>query len=391
MRYPALLCTLLLSAYSHCVAAQWLQTTGVAPLTGQSSADARQQAINDAITQALQYSGVSLSSVQTLSQGVLTQDSIRIQSQGQVQQILVLEEQQQDGLLSVTLQLDIQADAEIQQCQQSGLRNHFALTRAGFANPQQARDGQIFDIPQAFSKQLFALMSQAELNVRPTPYFKEALDVAPFFSQQYDYDEQLIDYVGNASNSQFVLLSHITDVSLGQQLNSDYAFWADDSFARFFNVEFILFDALSFEKVWQQAYHTQGPWDFDKTALVDVHSGIFWQSQYGRSVSALSQQVMYDLNQALQCQPSKGQIKHIEDQQVIINLGKDNGLTLGQELTLAHNSQTVTYAGKRLPRQITTLYRVEITQLYQHSAVASNVSKRPLQNIQLNDLVLVNP
>ncbi|WP_462157601.1 flagellar assembly protein T N-terminal domain-containing protein [Pseudoalteromonas sp. GB56] len=387
MRPIVLLIVILMAFSSAHVHGQWLQTTGSASMEEVSTETARSQAISDAIKQALQYSGLSLSSVQTLTNGVLTQDKLSLTSQGAVGQMHVLEEQQENGMLTVTLQIEVLNEEN--QCQQSNVINHFALTRTAMENPQQARDGQIFDIPNAFTKQLYALMSQAQLSMQPTAFYQDPISVKSFFSNQYAYDENVIDYISDASNSQYVLFSQITDTSVGNEHDKGYAFWKDDSYERYFNVEFILFDGLSFEKIWQKAYQTQALWEFEKTALVDVNSGVFWQSKYGRTISELSEQVMYDLNQTLQCLPTKGQIKHIDGDQVIINLGRSNGLSEGQQLTLAYSSNAITYEGKHLPKQVTSLFSVEIKQLYQHSAVAVNTSKRPLSNIQLNDLVLV--
>ncbi|MFY8272942.1 flagellar assembly protein T N-terminal domain-containing protein [Pseudoalteromonas sp. SSDWG2] len=367
--------------------AQWLEATGRAVLADQSTEQARAQAVSDAIKQALQYSGLSLSSVQTLTNGVLTEDHLSLQSQGAIGQIHILEEQQENGIFSITLQMEVYGDQS--QCKQADFINHFALTRTALVNPQHARDGQIFDIPYAFTKQLYALMSQAQLSIAPTAFYQNPVAVADFFTHQHAYDQSVIDYIRSASNSQFVLFSQITDTSLGQKRDNGYAFWRDDSFQRYFNVEFILFDGLSFEKLWQQSYQTEAQWEFDKTALVDVNSGIFWQSKYGRSITKLSERIMYDLNKVTQCLPTKGQIKHIDGEQVIINLGSSNGLQQGQQLTLAYSNNVIDSNGTTLPRQVTSLYKVEITQLHQHSALAKNISARPLSNIQINDLVLV--
>lgn len=388
MRYLASVCALMIALISPSVSAQWLQTTGVATLEDGDTETARANAVSDAIKQALLYSGLELSSVQTLTNGVLTQDHLSLQAHGQVQQMQLLEEQQSDGMISVTMQIEVLDNP--QQCPEQDFISHFALTRTALDNPQQARYGQIFDVAPAFTKQLYAIMSQTQLAMLPIPYFKEAVDVSPFFTQQFQYDENVLEYIRDKSNSQYVLLSQITDISTGKQLNNDYAFWQDESYNRYFNVEFALFDALSFEKIWQKAYQTQGPWQFEKTARIDVNSGTFWQSQYGRAITALSEKVMFDLNNELRCLPTRGLIQHIDGDQVVVNLGKANGLVMGQQLTLAHSSNLTTYAGKRLPRQVTTLHRVEVNQLYQHSAIATNIGKRPLANIQLNDLVLLS-
>ena len=383
MRRLLILCCCL---FTLCPAyAQWLQTTGVASLNDGNAQDARERAVSDAISQALMYSGLELSSVQTLTNGVLTQDQITLHSAGQVEQVHILEERQENDTLSVTIQLEVANT--LSQCTQNDLVSQLAITRTALENPQQARQGQIFDIASAYSKQLFAIMEQADLALKPVAYFQQAFDVSHFFSRQYQFDQNVLDFLGTQTNSQYVLLSQITDISVGEQLNNNYAFWQSDSFTRYFNIEFALFNSLTFEKVWQQAYQAQAPWDFKKTARVDVHSGRFWQSQYGQKIVDTSGQAMFDINQVLACLPTIGTIQHIDGEQLFINLGKNNGLELGQTLTLAHKSHVITQQGFTLPRSITTLHSYRVEQVHQHSAVLSPNSKTLKRAIQINDLV----
>ena len=152
MRYLASVCALMIALISPSVSAQWLQTTGVATLEDGDTETARANAVSDAIKQALLYSGLELSSVQTLTNGVLTQDHLSLQAHGQVQQMQLLEEQQSDGMISVTMQIEVLDNP--QQCPEQDFISHFALTRTALDNPQQARYGQIFDVAPAFTKQL---------------------------------------------------------------------------------------------------------------------------------------------------------------------------------------------------------------------------------------------
>lgn len=387
-RAVTVLITLGFLLFSQVSLAKWYHTTGVAPIKNNDIEQARSQAVADAIKQALMYSGASLSSVQTLTNGVLTQNQLVVESHGQVKHIQLVEEQQINGQLNVQVQLDILTEEN--QCPSAKLTNHVALTHTALLHPDQARNGQIFDIPRAYIEQLNALMAQADLHAKATPYFKQAINVASFFTQQYQYSQPLLASIGKNSNSQYILLSQISDISLGEQLNSQYAFWQKDAHQRFFNIEFILFDSLTLEKIWQKAYQTHAPWEFKKTAKVDVNSGVFWQSKYGRAITELSETLMYELNNQLRCLPTHGVIEGISNGQVIVNLGKANGLKKGQRVTLAHSNDFINYHQQRFVNRVTTLQQLEIQQVYQHSAVATTLNNAPLGNFQLNDVVTLS-
>ena len=72
------------SPFTH---AQWYESTGHAVIQNSDIPGAKAAAIKDAITQALVFSGARVSSVQTLVDGVLTQDQLKISSQGEIQKI----------------------------------------------------------------------------------------------------------------------------------------------------------------------------------------------------------------------------------------------------------------------------------------------------------------
>ena len=87
------------------------------------------------------------------------------------------------------------------------------------------------------------------------------------------------------------------------------------------------------------------------------------------------------------CLPTQGKILHIENDTLIINLGKAHGLQQGQILNIAHHNYITDAQGNKLPHKITTLNQVKVTQLYQQSAVATSIDKQPLPAIQINDII----
>ena len=89
------------------VRAEWFEVIGYGGIVDGNTTIARQAAVKDAITQALIFSGATVSSVQTVADGLLEQDELKIKTHGQIQHVNLINEQQQGDKYSVTLHFDI--------------------------------------------------------------------------------------------------------------------------------------------------------------------------------------------------------------------------------------------------------------------------------------------
>jgi hypothetical protein len=79
----------------------------------------------------------------------------------------------------------------------------------------------------------------------------------------------------------------------------------------------------------------------------------------------------------------------MENNKLVINLGKAHGLEKGQQLSIAHHNYLTDAQGNTMPHTITTLNRIRVEQLYQHSAIAVSINDQPLPGVQINDIVEV--
>lgn len=382
-----LLLVLTLFLYSAAVQAEWYEVTGYANILNSNVADARKAAVKDAITQALIFSGATVSSVQTVADGLLSQDQLKIKAHAEIQQATLISEEQSNNDYMVTLHLDIYSTKE--QCTQQQFHKQVTVTQSQLIQPHQARLGQIFDIAKASSQRLYNTLSERATAIKAIPYINSAINVRPFFSQRFNYDPALIETLSNNSNSQYVLFSQITDIAQGKQLNSDYAFWQGDQYLRSFKVDFALYDALTRDQVWQNHYAVQGVWPFEKTTLIDVYSDQFWQSNYGSQIQGVFNKVSQDLNTAVGCMPIKGKILHIDGDRLAINLGKVHGIKAGQTLAIMQKNNFTTQQGMMLSNHRQTIDQLKVIQVNEQTAITTNLHIRPLSNIQLNDIVQV--
>lgn len=374
-----------LLTFSTSTYAQWFESTGHAQIQNGDISSAKSAAIKDAITQALVFSGARVSSVQTLVDGVLTQDQLKISSHGEIQKIELVSEQRQSEQFAITLRLDVFAQTE--QCPQSHFNKFIAVTQSQLVHREHALMGQIFDINKVVSKSLFNALQKTKMSALPVAYYNKAINVGSYFTQQYDYSNAQLEELSSRSNAQYVLLSQITNLAPSEKLNNDYAFWQDETYQRSYAVEFMLFDGTTYEQLWQNSYRTQAIWPFKKTAIIDVNSDRFWQSPFGQSISDINQTVSYDIQAAMACFPTKGKIMHMENSKLVINLGKDHGLKKGQLLSIAHHNYLTDAKGNTMPHTITTLNTIRVEQLYNQSAIAVSINDKPLPGVQINDVV----
>jgi len=384
LAFAGLSATALLT-FSAFTQAQWYESTGHAQIQNGDIAAAKSAAIKDAITQALVFSGARVSSVQTLVDGVLMQDQLKISSHGEIQKIELVSEDRHSSKFAITLRLDIFAQAE--QCPQNSFNKFIAVTQSRLVHREHAMMGQIFDINKAISKNIFTALQKSKMSAIPVAYYNNAISVDKYFSQQHDYSNAQLEEIASRSNAQYVLLSQITDLSTSDKLNNDYAFWQDETYQRGYNIEFVLFDGTTYEQLWENSYHTKAIWPFEKTTIVDVNSDRFWQSPYGKSITELNQSVSYDIQAAMACLPTQGKIMHMENSKIVINLGKAHGLKKGQMLSIAHHNYLTDAQGNTMPHTITTLNTIRVEQLYQQSAIAMSIDDKPLPGVQINDVV----
>jgi hypothetical protein len=369
------------------VKAEWFEVVGYGGIVDGDTSSARQMAVKDAITQALIFSGATVSSVQTVADGVLEQDELKIKTHGQIQHVNLINEQQQGDQYSVTLHLDIIPQQT--QCVESKFNKQITVTQSQLTQPEQARLGQIFDIPKASSQRLFNTLNERNMGVKMIPYIDKKLDVSAFFTQQFDYNANLIETLSRNSNSQYVLLSQITDISQGRKMNNDYAFWQSDAYMRNFKVDFALYDSQTSDQVWSQHYNTQGVWPHEKTKVVNVNSEEFWRTDYGQKIQTIFNKVSQDLNTAISCLKTTGKILMVDSDRLVVNLGQSHGLEVGQVLSLLHRSDLTSANGIQFAHHIQTIEQVVIEQVNAQNAIARNISTRPLSNIQINDIVQV--
>lgn len=367
--------------------AAWYESTGVAKIRNNGVSAARTLATEDAIKQALIFSGAKVTSVQSLANGVWQGESIQISQHGAVERIEVIDEIISGDTLQLTLRLNI--FAEERTCLGANVKKSLVTVPTQLQFVQQAQVGQIFSIASAIDKQLNHSFNQQNQLVQ-TRYRGQSLNISPFFDFPNQAQQDLVRQIAEQNNSHYVMFSQINDISLGDKQNSAVAFWQEDAYERYYTMESIIYDGFSGEKLWQESFQTSGIWQYKKAAKVNVNSKQFWQHDWGSNIQSLLSQIAQSVSEQLACEMTRGRILAVDGTQLTLGLGAAHEVTKGQIFAVAHKKV------KSLGQFSTTdyqqsIYKVRITQVNQQTAQAELIGNEFLANVQINDVVTIVP
>ncbi len=387
MQFSTVLFTLIINLlFSFYSSAQWYEVQGHARIDKSSIEIARSKAMENALKKALLVAGANVSSVQQVVNGLLTQDKISIRASGSVNSIELIDELHSGNLITVTIRADIFPQEK--KCFSLDLKKSILLTKSHLNHREQANIGKIYTIDSAVIRQLKHKLSKQSNYV----YSKLLLKSSSEFSRlneslQEDKIKQLAMSLADISDSQYVLFSEINDLSFEQERTNHWQIWQQSTYPRVFDFTIYLYNGINGELVWQNNYQSNAVWEFTKRKTIDVASTRFWQSNYGNMINALLDTMVSDIDKNLMCEPSEGKIVHVNGNQITINLGRHQGVKIGDEFSLLHIN-SFTDNGKRYAGYNVSPHKVKVVRVTKQTAVAITLDNELLGNIQINDLAV---
>lgn len=367
--------------------AQWYEAQGHASTAGSSVEVARAKAMENALKKALLVAGASVSSIQQVVNGLLTQDQISIRASGSVNSIELIDELHSDDLITVTVRADIFPQEK--QCFALDYKKSILLTKSHLIQRQQANIGKIYPIDAAVIRQLSNKLSNSSSYSSGKLLLKSSTEFSRLnTSFNEEKIKQLAISLADTSDSQYILFSEINDISFEDQRTNPWKVWQQSTYPRNFDLTLYLFNGLSGEQIWQNSYHNTAVWDFNKRKSVDVNAAVFWQSAYGNMINSLLDKIVTDIDDNVMCEPSEGKIVQVQGNQITINLGSHHGVKVGDEFTLLHSNNFISQQGKNYVGYNISPFKVKVTKLTRQSSTASTVDESLLGNIQINDLAV---
>lgn len=379
----ALLFLVILSSQTQ---AQWFESSATAIVIDNDWDHARERAIEKAVKSALVYSGGTISSLQQVSNGVLVENELILNNEGEIKALTILNEQKSiaDNNISVSLKVNIQATDK--QCYGSNFPKSIALSRFKLNTPEQATDGSIFDINKLISKTLFnqLKLSPQTLNVR------QFINSPIKLGEQY-YDNTQTDTLhslATTTDSQFFIYGEINDISVKFESKNSLGYWINNP-TRHFYLTIYLYDALQGQLISSNQYRTNAPWQYGKHEKANLQSKAFWEKDYGQAIIALLDDVIIDLEQELQCKQPTAKVISVDSNSIQINLGQDNGLKNGSMLSLFYSGTKKDQFGIERTSESQYQGTMKVIQVEKNSATLRTLNNLPLGNIQINDIARI--
>jgi hypothetical protein len=366
---------------------QWYESQGQALIINDDKPAARTRAIENALKQSLLVAGASVSSVQQVVNGLLTQDELSIRASGSVNSIELIDEIHSDGLMFVTIRADIFPQEK--QCFSADFRKSVLLTRSNLLHREQANIGAVYALDTVIMQKLGKKLQKNSRYINTKFALKNRTNFSKLNQSLYnDKIKQLSMSLSNATDSQYIIYSEINDISFLQGKTNDWQFWQQELFERNFAISLYVYDGLNGELVYENQYQGAAPWKFNKRARVDLNSNNFWKSDYAQMLTYTLDQAVDDLDENIMCEPTSGKIVRVSGNQITLNLGRNNGVKVGDEFTLLHSSNFTANNGHSYAGLNISPYKVKITQVSRQSATATTTDSRLLGNIQVNDLAV---
>ncbi|MBU2878403.1 MULTISPECIES: flagella assembly protein FlgT middle domain-containing protein [Alteromonadaceae] len=381
-------CTTLLVLLLLCprAFAVWQQGEATVKLDGADVSDVRVTAIKNAVADASFKNGSFVSAEDVVLDGLLVSSKSVITTQGQIQRVEVLSESVNEDVFNVIVRVEF---SPMFNCPHDGYNRSVLLTQFQVLKPQQASHGGIFDIGKQISKRI-----EQQLRAEQTSPKVRLIDKA--FTGVNSYDQIHLNeltnkaiYMSKEYGRQFVMFGFIRDISLFEQVKEELL--SDDvSLRRNFTIQVYVLDVYRHTIIFQESYHSEADWEYSDDYNVDTNNSLFWRSDYGRTVLNTVNGAVSDVANKLQCEQSFAQIVGTNNHKLIINMGLDNGLKLGDKFLLYKKRLPVSANG--LSHAALTAVNQGVYKVVQLDSLTAELSNDdPAQVINGDLLDLVSP
>lgn len=320
--------------------AAWYEATGQAVVVNGNKEAAKRAATQEALKQAMLFAGASVQSVTKLTNGLLKNEEMTIRSIGEVEQLELVDEIFSGDVVTVKVRADIFPKKKL--CSAQHDEKHFATTHFRIRDRSQLTQGNTPHFDKAFTQRLAQAMQTHTDNLRITY-------VAPHTAKfEHRYTDQNIRTLAAQSNTQFVIIGVINDMSMGEEKTSSlFLPWRNSAPLRVFSMSLQVFDGINGGLLFTSSYQSEEEWTFDRFEDVDEFSSTFWQSRYGQAVDNVINEAIEDVKESTACQPVTGRVINVANNRISVSLGRDNGITEKDEMYLYQAKEIIDNQGRK--------------------------------------------
>ncbi|MGL5359215.1 MAG: flagellar assembly protein T N-terminal domain-containing protein [Shewanella sp.] len=364
--------------------AQWIEASGEALITNGNISQAREEAINQAVSYATLSSGIHISSEQQTTNGNLTQNSFALNRYAQAMNIQLINEHIQGNKIKVSLRLELFEDPA-EQCPNGQLKAAILIPQAEVNDRAQLRYGQLEGLEQVIAEKLAHSIDGYSTTGFSHLHAQERLDITQDLVDVRGY--RLPSWLSEITDSQYVLIPQLIDISVEPTQSTFLGLW-DQAPQRHFKLQLQLYHGISGEALWRKEYHVSAPWEFERQDAIAPNSERFWRSAYGRNISLMLQQASRDIDETLHCRPLLGQVVSRQADRIIVNLGRKHGIKVDDkfQVVLQQNLPDRLNTMRPIASQSRATFKIE--QVSEESATAVLIDQNAVYNVQINDIAL---
>ncbi|MBE8718899.1 flagellar assembly protein T N-terminal domain-containing protein [Cellvibrio polysaccharolyticus] len=329
---------------------------------GQDTQAARQQAIEDAIRNALIKAGGQVDSTTDINNGMLINDRIRLRVSGRVSNVEVLDEHQRDGVYVVNIRALVVEGYDCRSQQSNHYNRDVLITGFPREKPQSSQVGQLHNIDTDFSTEIARRLYPAhQVLIQDEPSL--SLTSRTRYASPSVQASEAVKSLASKYQVQMVIAGSIVDLSM--LYPEDYARQtqasktirkignlfagkdsnklATDVRARHFALRLVVYDGISGSPIFDKDYADIGIWDARFTEITGFGSPRFWQTAYGRKVSEVINEAVNDAGKKINCQPFMVTARlhgQAPGNRVYIFAGANHGVKIGDAFDINHRSGT---------------------------------------------------
>lgn len=374
---------LLLSAPTR---AAWHTASGTAAILD-SVGEARDEAVNDAISNAMLEAGAQVSVVQNFKNGVLSNVGSSVTSSIPVRKVQVLSEQKTRGRIEVTVKVLLD-ESQVTSCAASSVKKAVLPLSFNYSD-QNAYQGSagIDTINRELSNAIFSRIAKSpSLLVRAQSNALLRGTNANIAPDQGMQDE--IIAATRQGHAQFLVTGTVNSAA-----SSDAGEGVFDKLfyqrTRTLSFTVNVYDGNDGSNIFSRQYDMVTDWPFKQGQFIDLRSELFTSSAFGQRMQKLVQRAGDDVAGLLQCRTIQAEIIDIDDDGFVINLGAENGIRRGMKFALEQFSEGYDGDGRSFEQRNRAHGTYSVERVDRNSAFLRSTSLDDnLLNVRLHDLAV---
>ena len=301
------------------VAKRVVEVTGSAAILTNAQQAAKEQALKNAMQQALLQTKAHIDSTSTISANVLLIDSSRVNTSGTVQDVKILDEWIEDGFYYVRIRAFIPDENVSEKSRFNGYRKKIAAIQFDILNRSQTHD--LNNIERELPRELLRRLeiSGDYITVDATQFLASATPPAFEFDNPGTYKK-----IADNAEVQLVLSGLIRDMRVEPGFFSD---------TRFLEIEIYLHDGISGARISRHRFSEMiknvGYFE-DKQTLFSNAS--FYQTPFGKVLNRILETQVEILQEDLKQIPFSAKILKVDGTDVYFNAGATSRINVGDVL-----------------------------------------------------------